>query len=125
LPAPAGVLAACVPADPEEPGPETGSPGAELDVFYEQELVWEGCADHPTTAGEAGLPALAPAAECARMEVPLGYEKPGGETASVVVTRVPARGDSRGSVVYTRKVRAGPGSWRRCPGLVSTTVHPV
>jgi pimeloyl-ACP methyl ester carboxylesterase len=102
----AGVLAACVPAEPGEQRSGTGSPSAALDVFYEQELAWEDCAEYPTTAGESGLLALAPEAECARMEVPLDYEDPEGEPASVAVMRVPARGESMGSLVYNP---GGPG----------------
>lgn len=101
-----GVLAGCAPPQEEGPGADTGSPDAALDGFYEQDLAWEDCAEYPTTAGEAGLLALAPEAECARMEVPLDYEDPEGEPASVAVMRVPARGESMGSLVYNP---GGPG----------------
>ncbi|MBQ1082269.1 alpha/beta hydrolase [Nocardiopsis sp. B62] len=94
-----GVLAGCSSEEAE------GGSGA-LDAFHEQELSWEGCADYPDTAGEAALLELAPGSECARMDVPLDYEDPEGELASVAVLRVPARGESMGSLVYNP---GGPG----------------
>ncbi len=102
----AGVLASCAPAPSAEEGADTGSPGADLDGFYEQELAWEDCADYTTTETEAMLLGLAPGAECARMDVPLDYEDPEGERASVAVMRVAARGESMGSLVHNP---GGPG----------------
>ena len=92
-----GVLAGCA-------AEETAA--SDLEAFHAQELAWEECADYPDTAGEAALLELAPGAECARMEVPLDYEDPEGERASVAVLRVPARGESTGSLVYNP---GGPG----------------
>lgn len=101
-----GILAACVPAQTDGQESETGSPSAALDGFYEQELAWEDCTDYTTTDIEASLLGLAPDAECSRMEVPLDYEEPEGELASVAVMRVPASGESMGSLVYNP---GGPG----------------
>ncbi|MFJ6019060.1 alpha/beta hydrolase [Nocardiopsis alba] len=101
-----GVLAACAPAQSGEEGFDTGSPSAALDVFYDQELAWEDCADYPSTETEAMLMGLAPGIECARMEVPLDYEEPDGDLASVAVSRVPARGESMGPLLFNP---GGPG----------------
>jgi pimeloyl-ACP methyl ester carboxylesterase len=101
-----GVLAACGSAETGQQEADTGSPSAALDGFYEQELAWEDCVDYTTSALEAQLMDLAPDAECARMEAPLDYEEPEGEQASVAVVRVPARGESMGSLVHNP---GGPG----------------
>ncbi|SHJ82286.1 alpha/beta hydrolase fold [Nocardiopsis flavescens] len=102
----AGVLAACAPAQPAQEVSGTGSPSADLDRFYGQELEWGDCAGHATTDTEAALMGLAPGIECARMEVPLDYGDPEGEQASVAVSRVPARGESMGPLLFNP---GGPG----------------
>lgn len=107
------VLTACtapggVPADDPR-----SSPIIALDQYEDQELEWEGCGDYAITAQDEEYFPLAPEAECARMVVPMDYEDPVGATASVAVVRVPARGDSVGSVFFNP---GGPGG----AGLLGT-----
>jgi len=59
--------------------------------YYEQKLSWSGCGQ--------GF-------ECARLAVPLDYDKPGGEQIKLSVIRLPARGDRIGSLVVNP---GGPG----------------
>ncbi|MGW9264673.1 alpha/beta hydrolase [Gordonia terrae] len=83
------------------------SSGADdLDRFYQQELTFEPCDAYPSTQTEAELFATAPAAQCARMDVPLDYQDPDGRSAEIAVMRIPARGESQGSLVLNT---GGPG----------------
>ncbi|WP_201301176.1 alpha/beta hydrolase [Citricoccus sp. K5] len=105
----AGTLAACAPGGepqpPGEPSP-TDSSTAGLEEFYGQELAWEACDDYATTTIEQEVYEVVEGSECARMAVPLDYENPEGEEASVAVLRVPARGESQGPLVINP---GGPG----------------
>ncbi|MDV6012060.1 alpha/beta hydrolase [Haloechinothrix sp. LS1_15] len=71
----------------------------QLDGFYEQELSWEDC--EPYASSDWARESLAESsAECARLEVPLDYEDPDGETITVGVSRVAAQSDDMiGSLV--------------------------
>lgn len=109
----AAVLAACtapggVPADDPR-----STPIVALEKFQTQELAWEDCADYAITTQDEKYFPLAPEAECARMQVPLDYADPTGDTASVAVVRVPARGESQGSLFFNP---GGPGG----AGLLGT-----
>jgi pimeloyl-ACP methyl ester carboxylesterase len=75
--------------NPTEPG---GVP-AGLERFYAQKLAFGPCASYAMTSADAETFAN-DAFECARLEVPLDYEKPDGRTAQVALLRVPATGDS-------------------------------
>lgn len=83
-------LAACTSADT---APPTGTDGA-LIAFHEQELDWEACEGYTTTSVESEILALASTAECARLAVPLDYDDPAGDEASIAVVRIPARGEA-------------------------------
>ena len=85
----------------EEPGPPPPSePGSDraadksLKAFYGQDLAWEPCDDH----------------ECARLEVPLDYERPGGRTIEIAVLRVPALGERRSALVVNPGGPGAPGT---------------
>ncbi|WP_051838679.1 alpha/beta hydrolase [Streptomyces sp. NRRL WC-3742] len=54
----------------------------ELRALYDQRIDWQSCGE-PAEGGE-------PTVECATLKAPLDYEKPGGETIDVALTRVPA-----------------------------------
>ena len=97
------VVGAC--AQPAPP-PDAAQPTAELARFYGQELRFGPCAGYATTGADEKLFAGDPRFECARLEVPLDYDKPAGETAQVAVLRVPARGASMGSLLLNS---GGPG----------------
>ncbi|XUK62788.1 Carboxylesterase A [Plantibacter sp. RU18] len=77
-----------------------------MDSYYSQELAWGACDDFAVTEFQAGVLAEAPV-ECAWLDVPLDYADPQGEKASVAVSRVAARGESIGPLVFNP---GGPGS---------------
>jgi pimeloyl-ACP methyl ester carboxylesterase len=81
-----------VPIQESSPAAEPDDP--DLSRFYDQELDWSSC--------QGDL-------RCARLQVPLDYTKPGGETISLSVLKVPAtHGDQRiGSLVVNP---GGPGA---------------
>ncbi len=86
------------------------APAADVDDlsrFYAQELAYGPCADYPSTQTEAELFATAPRAQCARMDVPLDYRDPDGRSVRIAVMRIPARGESEGSLVLNT---GGPGA---------------
>ncbi|WP_410813469.1 alpha/beta fold hydrolase [Micromonospora sp. 067-2] len=63
-----------------------------LDTFYGQRLSFGSCEGFGTTPGEKKQ-FVAPF-ECARLEVPLNYGDPKGQTMQVAVLRLPAQGDA-------------------------------
>jgi pimeloyl-ACP methyl ester carboxylesterase len=97
-------LGAC--AQPAAPPPDAAQPPAELARFYGQDLSFGPCAGYATTGADEKLFASDPRFECARLEVPLDYDNPGGATAHVAMLRVPARGASMGSLLLNS---GGPG----------------
>ncbi|MDR7275877.1 alpha/beta hydrolase [Catenuloplanes atrovinosus] len=68
--------------------------------------AWEECAGYARTATETTVYGLLPAMRCARIEVPLDHANPGGGTIRLAVSRIPARGESLGSLVLNP---GGPG----------------
>ncbi len=81
------------PIEPDEPSESPAGPdAAELAAFYDQQLDWQDCGDN----------------DCARLEVPLDYADPQGETLEISVLRVPAAGKQQrvGSLVVNP---GGPG----------------
>lgn len=77
-------------------GPDvTAPPEGQEDLarFYEQQLSWGSC-----DGGMSG--------ECAELEVPVDYEDPGGETITIGVLKVGAKGKRQGSLVVNP---GGPG----------------
>ncbi|GAA2430744.1 alpha/beta hydrolase [Actinomadura vinacea] len=82
-------------------GAQPASSGTDLDRFYGQKPAFKPC--------DPKLPPGVPAvkAECARLKVPLDYQKPEGKQAELALLRVPARGkDPIGSLVLNP---GGPG----------------
>lgn len=72
----------------------------ELERFYTQTVTWGDCAFEVATRGaDEDL-------QCADVQVPLDYDDPSGETVTVVMSRLPAAGDSRGSLLLNP---GGPG----------------
>ncbi|CAL9423994.1 Tripeptidyl aminopeptidase [Nocardiopsis dassonvillei] len=76
LPIAAGALVCALALSPVAASPASAAPADPLAVFHEQEVRWEPC-------GERLLEGL----ECARVEVPLDYADPGGERASIAISR--------------------------------------
>jgi pimeloyl-ACP methyl ester carboxylesterase len=103
------LASACAPAAPAD----TGSDESALSSFYEQELEWTTCEDFGSNQAQTELLAQAPG-ECARLEVPLDYDDPTGETASIAVSRIEARGEKIGSLLYNP---GGPGGTGVLGGL--------
>ena len=80
-----------------EAAPEPGSGEAadpSLQRFYGQELDWSPCGDH----------------ECARLTVPLDYERPDGRTIEIAVLRVRSEGQPQGSLVVNPGGPGAPGT---------------
>ncbi|MFI7484055.1 alpha/beta fold hydrolase [Kocuria sp. M1R5S2] len=72
----------------------------ELQRFYTQTVAWEECTfEVPAEGADDAL-------RCAEVEVPLDYDDPGGETTTVVMSRLPAAGEARGSLLFNP---GGPG----------------
>lgn len=55
---------------------------------YAPSILWEECPEQVTN----------PAAECGRIDVPMDYSAPAGESISVGFVRIPATGESRGTL---------------------------
>ncbi|WP_030575961.1 alpha/beta hydrolase [Streptomyces globisporus] len=83
-----GMLGACTSSSADKSSQETSQ---ELRRFYEQELTFEPCEPYASNETDAELFAN-DQFECARMEAPMDYEDPGGETVSIALLRVPAKG---------------------------------
>lgn len=98
------LLSACTAAPQDGSGASPGE--AELESFYDQELAWGACDAFAVTEFQVGVLAEAPV-ECAWLDVPADYGDPRGDTAQVAVSRVAARGDSIGPLVFNP---GGPGS---------------
>jgi hypothetical protein len=75
------------PARTEQPA---GGP-AGLERFYNQELSFGSCEGFAATALDEQL--YVDPFECARLEVPLNYDDPTGETMQIAVLRLPAQGE--------------------------------
>ena len=69
-----------------------GGVPAGLERFYAQKLSFGPCETYATTNADAKTFANS-AYECARLEVPLDYEKPNERTAQVALLRVAAKGE--------------------------------
>jgi pimeloyl-ACP methyl ester carboxylesterase len=112
------MLVACASPTPDSgknAGPSTGA----LAKFETQKLAWGKCDGYAVTTLDKKYFPIAPNhPECARLEVPLDYSAPTGQTASVAVVRIPARGKSMGSLMYNP---GGPGG----PGLLTTMAAAV
>ena len=87
------------PPDPptSEAAPDEGSerpPARSLERFYGQRIDWSGCGDN----------------DCAKLRVPLDYDRPGGRTVEIALLRVPARGERIGSLVVNPGGPGAPGT---------------
>lgn len=73
-----------------------------LEQFYTQELDWGSCESFSTDGT-----VLPSSVSCAYVSVPLDYEDPAGETASIAISRSEAAGKKIGSILFNP---GGPGS---------------
>ncbi|MCW4385160.1 alpha/beta hydrolase [Salinibacterium sp. SYSU T00001] len=83
-------LASGVPETESTPTGEKVAP--ELQEYYDQVLEWSGC--------DGGF-------QCATAEVPLDWENPGAESIEIALIRLPAAGESMGSLLVNP---GGPGA---------------
>ncbi|KAA0023067.1 alpha/beta hydrolase [Antrihabitans cavernicola] len=75
---------------------------APLQKYYTQRVAWEGC-DGFDTDGSG----LKSDLQCARVTVPLDYDKPDGDTAKIAISKSAASGDRIGSLLMNP---GGPGA---------------
>ena len=97
------LLGACGSSASDEPSVPAG-----LERFYEQQLAFGPCRGYQTTQADADAFA-SDAFQCARLEVPLDYEKPSGRTAQIALLRAPARGESSRRIGSLLVNPGGPG----------------
>ncbi len=90
------------PATAQQPGRAAVPTG--LERFYSQKLAFGPCESFATTALEKIL-YVAPF-ECGRIEVPMNYERPDGETMQIAVLRLPAQGE-RGERIGSLVINPG------------------
>lgn len=104
---PAETASASAPA-PDDADATSAAPDAGLERYYEQELSFEACGEYAMTAADTELFAAVDRVECARLQVPVDYEDPDGETAEIAVSRLPARGEPVGSLFLNPGGPGGP-----------------
>jgi pimeloyl-ACP methyl ester carboxylesterase len=98
------VITACTSATPGQAAPG-GAPAPGLERFYTQALTWGPC--EPFATDDMDRTAFAdPKFDCARLEVPLDYTAPDGETAQIGVLRQKATGEKISSLLFNP---GGPG----------------
>ncbi|WP_378737470.1 alpha/beta hydrolase [Nocardia brasiliensis] len=85
-------------------GQAHAAPSPTLDRYYKQSVAWESCDGY---AGGAGLGAAG--IECARVTVPIDYDRPDGATARIAISRLRATGDRVASVLTNPGGPGGPG----------------
>ncbi len=101
------VLAACTETTAGAAGPQTGGTAdAQLAGFYDQQLSWGPCAEFATSADDVAVYSE-PRFECARLEVPVDYADPEGESGQIAVLRQRASGERIGSLLFNP---GGPGA---------------
>lgn len=100
------VLAACAPSGGIPADDPRSEAIVDLSQYEDQELDWGTCDEFARSTQDEEVFPLLPEKECARLEVPMDYTDPNGDTASVAVIRIPARGESLGSLFFNP---GGPG----------------
>jgi pimeloyl-ACP methyl ester carboxylesterase len=98
------VLAACAQSTAGSPVATEAPPG--LERYYDQQLSWGPCEEYATNDRDRTA-FLSQKFACARLEVPLDYSAPDGETAQIGVLRQQASGDKIGSLLFNP---GGPGA---------------
>lgn len=90
----------------EKPGP-AGTVPAGLEKFYGQQLAWQDCAPFAKTGSSRQAYGSKRDVECTRLQVPLDYTKPDGNTITIGVLRYKATGQKIGSLLINP---GGPGA---------------
>ena len=100
------VLAACAPSGGIPADDPRSEVVVDLSQYEDQKLDWGTCDEFVRSTQDEEVFPLVPEKECARLEVPLDYADPNGDTASIAVIRIPARGEPLGSLFFNP---GGPG----------------
>ncbi|ANZ39907.1 hypothetical protein BBK82_31575 [Lentzea guizhouensis] len=79
------------------PSPPVPPPPPDLTEFHDQRIAFEPCGPFATTATDEKLFANK-RLDCARVQVPVDYDNPGGARGQVAVLRIPASGNRIGSL---------------------------
>ena len=87
------------PVVPSGGPPATQPPSPALVRFYSQHLSWSSC---PDSSDEGD--------QCARLTVPLDYQRPAGRTIELALLKVPASGSRIGSLVVNPGGPGAPGT---------------
>lgn len=85
--------------------PPPGAPPPDLTEFHHQQVKFEPCGPFATTPADEKLFADERLG-CARVQVPLDYDNPGGARGEVAMLRIPASGEKIGSLLVNP---GGPG----------------
>jgi pimeloyl-ACP methyl ester carboxylesterase len=94
----------------DAPTSQGASASADLEQYRSQFLEFGSCEGYGTTALTNELFTAVDRAECAHLTVPIDYDTPGGDTAQIAVTRLPARGEPLGSLIVNPGGPGGPGA---------------
>jgi pimeloyl-ACP methyl ester carboxylesterase len=105
-----------------QPEPESS---AELQRFYGQDLVFGACEGYATTAADQAVFTSDPGFRCARVEVPLDYDEPDGETAQIALLKAPARGEPVGSLILNPGGPGGAGMSMAAVGATTLAESPL
>lgn len=90
----------------EKPGP-AGTVPAGLEKYYGQQLAWQECSSFATTGSSRQAYGSKKDVDCTRLQVPLDYSKPDGDTITIGVLRYRATGQKIGSLLINP---GGPGA---------------
>jgi pimeloyl-ACP methyl ester carboxylesterase len=96
---------------PGTPEPAVPTPVG-LEKFYNQSLQWTGC---DTFGGDQGS-RFPVDTQCARVLVPIDYEKPDGPTAQIAISRIKATGRRVGSLLFNPGGPGQAGLWMAAQG---------
>lgn len=113
----AGAAALLLSACTSTPATDTPTTSTELSSFYQQELEFGSCADYAVTELQEQTFAAVTRAECARLRVPIDYDRPGDGTTDLAVTRMAASGEAKGSVVVNS---GGPGGSGQLQSIIAS-----
>ena len=97
--------------------PDTSETATDLSRFYEQDLQFESCEDYAVTELQETTFAAVTRAECARLTVPIDYDRPDDGTTELAVTRMTASGEAKGSVVVNS---GGPGGSGQLQAIIAS-----
>ncbi|MDO5721348.1 MAG: alpha/beta hydrolase [Actinomycetaceae bacterium] len=103
------VIAACQPfSSTPQPAPPsaTVAPQAQLQKFYDQSLDWQPCREDPQVLKHTEGQLRDKSYRCARMQVPLDYANPEGETITLQLARYSTSGGAKTPLLFNP---GGPG----------------